>query len=85
MLFGGGAGCVAALITNPIDTLTTRLQAQGSTRRFGTGMVGVLRNMFGQGAMAFWRGSVARMGYYSPLSAVQFTMYERAMRAMDVE
>jgi hypothetical protein len=73
---GGAAGAAAGLLTNPLDVITTRMQAQGAGRRFGGGMVAVARQAAAEGGLALWRGSVARSLSHFPFAAIQFSLFE---------
>lgn len=80
MWAGATAGGIAALVTNPLDLITTRLMAQGADRRFGTGVVSCLRQAWREGPMGLWRGSAMRVMATAPAAAITFTCYEAAKR-----
>jgi solute carrier family 25 protein 44 len=78
MLSGGAAGCTAAVATNPLDVLRTRVQvngAQGATW-FGT-LTSLARE---EGWRAFWRGASARAATMAPSSMLTVIAYESLKR-----
>lgn len=77
LLAGAVAGSVAALATNPLDVVTTRLMAQDSSRGYGSTMRTVITTARAEGILGLWRGSVPRVFAVAPLAAIQFAVYER--------
>ncbi len=73
---GALAGSLAAFLTNPLDTATSRMQTQGSARRFGRNAWTVLRTAAKEGVFGLWRGALPRATSCGLLSAVQFSLFE---------
>jgi len=74
---GGGAGSVAAAITNPLDVAKTRLQTQGETGRHYRGMLDALVTIWKtEGVAGYTRGIGPRVLFYSTSSAVCWSVYE---------
>lgn len=82
VLAGATAGGVGALLTNPLDLITTRLMTQGVDARFGSGIRACLHHAMTEGPRSLWRGSLARVLAVAPLSAITFTVYEAAKRRL---
>jgi hypothetical protein len=77
-----GAGCVAggiaAVVTNPLDVITSRLMVQDHSHRYGGGMWEVARQTVSEGPVAMWRGTLPRAAQLAPMSALSFAVYEAA-------
>lgn len=78
LAIGCMSGGTAALLTNPLDVITTRLLVQGGAEGGygGSSMWAVARNAIAEGPIALWRGTLPRVAYMAPLTAVSFTVYE---------
>ncbi|XP_059641880.1 uncharacterized protein LOC132283863 isoform X2 [Cornus florida] len=66
LLLGGLAGGFSAYLTTPLDVVKTRLQVQGSTVRIWTT----------EGTRGMFRGSIPRIIWYVPASALTFMAVE---------
>ena len=76
LAIGSMSGGTAALLTNPLDVITTRLLVQGGADGYGGSMWAVARKTIAEGPVALWRGTLPRIAYMAPLTAVIFTVYE---------
>ncbi|MCO5607385.1 hypothetical protein L7F22_061581 [Adiantum nelumboides] len=79
LVLGGVAGGSSAFLTTPLDIIKTRLQVQGSTKRYkgwGDAMATIWKE---DGFMGFWKGSLPRVIWYLPACAVTFMSWQ-AMR-----
>lgn len=75
-LLGGLAGGCSAYLTTPLDVIKTRLQVQGSTIRYN-GWLDALRKIWlAEGLNGMFRGSVPRVIWYVPASALTFMAVE---------
>lgn len=75
MIAGGGAGALAAAITNPFDVAKTLLntQEQSGVR----GVAPAFRAVYnGSGYGGFLKGLSARVALAAPATAVSWTVYE---------
>jgi len=79
---GGGAGMIAAGLTNPLDVAKTRLQTQGDMsvickgKRY-RGMLGTLRVIWiDEGIRGLTRGIIPRMMFHSFSASILWTTYE---------
>jgi len=74
---GGGAGAIAAALTNPLDVAKTRLQTQGETGNHYRGMLDALNTIWkSEGVPGFTRGIGPRMLFYSTSAALCWSVYE---------
>ncbi|XP_059440768.1 uncharacterized protein LOC132173322 [Corylus avellana] len=75
-LLGGLAGGFSAYLTTPLDVIKTRLQVQGSTTRYN-GWFDAIRNVWmAEGTNGMFKGSVPRIAWYIPASALTFMAVE---------
>ncbi|EGX89970.1 mitochondrial tricarboxylate transporter (Ctp), putative [Cordyceps militaris CM01] len=80
---GGLAGLVTVIVTQPLDTLKTRMQSPEAKQVYGNtlrcaGMI--FRN---EGVRTFWSGAVPRLVRLVMSGGIVFTMYEKSMELMD--
>lgn len=79
---GGLAGLVTVFVTQPLDTLKTRMQSPEAKQTYGNtfrcaGMI--LKN---EGVRTFWSGAVPRLVRLVLSGGIVFTMYEKSMDLM---
>ncbi|XP_075662427.1 uncharacterized protein LOC142631943 [Castanea sativa] len=76
LLLGGLAGGFSAYLTTPLDVIKTRLQVQGSTARYN-GWFDAIHNIWKtEGTKGLFRGSIPRITWYIPASALTFMAVE---------
>ncbi|RDY06870.1 S-adenosylmethionine carrier 1, chloroplastic/mitochondrial [Mucuna pruriens] len=76
LVLGGLAGGLSAYLTTPLDVVKTRLQVQGSTLRY-TGWLDAIRSIWAtEGMKGMFRGSIPRIAWYIPASALTFMAVE---------
>ncbi|GFZ07697.1 mitochondrial substrate carrier family protein [Actinidia rufa] len=76
LLLGGLAGGLSAYLTTPLDVVKTRLQIQGSSLRYN-GWVDAVHNIWKtEGMEGMFRGSIPRVMWYVPASALTFMAVE---------
>uniref|UniRef100_A0A7N0VC24 Mitochondrial carrier protein n=1 Tax=Kalanchoe fedtschenkoi TaxID=63787 RepID=A0A7N0VC24_KALFE len=76
LVLGGLAGGLSAYLTTPMDVIKTRLQVQGSTVRY-TGWFDTATKIWEtEGIRGMFRGSVPRVVWYVPASALTFMAVE---------
>lgn len=76
LVLGGVAGGVSAYMTTPLDVIKTRLQVQGSTKRYNGWLDAFQKIWSTEGTKGFFRGSTARVIWYVPASACTFMAVE---------
>ncbi len=77
------AGAMASTITNPLDMAKLRLQVQRANAKQGAGSF-YYRNMLhalwhigkDEGIMALFRGTIARMMFHIPMTAIAMSVVE---------
>ena len=75
LLGGMFSGCCSTIANNPIDAVKTRLQGLDAAKYKGT--MDCVSQMFQEGGvMAFYRGTLARMGRVVPGQGLIFGSYE---------
>jgi hypothetical protein len=91
MISAGIANAIAALTTNPLDLVKTRLQVQRAVLTVGnervvsqqfsfayTGLLGGLRETIRHdGVLSLWRGTGARILFTAPNAALTMTMFDK--------
>ncbi|CAK8565202.1 unnamed protein product [Lathyrus sativus] len=76
LVLGGLAGGLSAYLTTPLDVVKTRLQVQGSTLRY-KGWLDAIYNVWAkEGLEGMFRGSIPRIAWYIPASALTFMAVE---------
>eukprot|EP00741_Cyanophora_paradoxa_P011147 tig00020553_g10768.t1 len=80
-LAGGGAGMLAAAVTNPADVVKTRVQVHAAERRLRAWDISrdIMAN---EGLRGFTRGMAARITRVTPACAVVISTYEAFKRAL---
>lgn len=76
MVMGGVAGGISAFLTTPLDIIKTRLQVQGSTKQYNGWRDAVRSIWMYEGFFGFWKGSLPRVMWYVPASAVTFMAWQ---------
>ncbi|KAL3513053.1 hypothetical protein ACH5RR_025770 [Cinchona calisaya] len=76
LLLGGLAGGLSAYLTTPLDIVKTRLQVQGTTLRYNGWLDVVHQTWSTEGIRGMFRGSIPRIMWYVPASAVTFMAVE---------
>ena len=80
---GAGAGAIAGVLTNGLDMAKLRLQVQRgsasvggtvSSQTFAQAIASIVRN---EGVMSLFKGSVARVLFTVPSTAVSIALFER--------
>ncbi|KAM3509989.1 hypothetical protein MY11210_006094 [Beauveria gryllotalpidicola] len=80
---GGLAGLVTVFVTQPLDTIKTRMQSPEAKQIYGNTLrcAGlILRN---EGVRTFWSGAVPRLVRLVMSGGIVFTMYEKSMELMN--
>ncbi|KAM7278723.1 hypothetical protein ACFE04_005857 [Oxalis oulophora] len=76
LVLGGLAGGLSAYLTTPLDVIKTRMQVQGSTVRYKSWFDAIHKIWRTEGAKGMFRGSVPRVTWYIPASALTFMAVE---------
>ncbi|MED6174419.1 hypothetical protein PIB30_068795 [Stylosanthes scabra] len=76
LVLGGLAGGLSAYLTTPLDVVKTRLQVQGSTLRYKGWLDAICNIWEKEGMKGMFRGSIPRISWYIPASALTFMAVE---------
>ncbi|KMS97786.1 hypothetical protein BVRB_5g123500 [Beta vulgaris subsp. vulgaris] len=76
LVLGGVAGGLSAYVTTPLDVIKTRLQVQGPDLRYKGWFHAIHRTWMIEGAKGAFRGSIPRVIWYVPASALTFMAVE---------
>ncbi|KAL0731766.1 hypothetical protein Bca4012_027860 [Brassica carinata] len=76
LVLGGLAGGLSAYLTTPLDVVKTRLQVQGTTIKYKGWLDAVGQIWRKEGPEGFFRGSIPRVMWYLPASALTFMAVE---------
>lgn len=71
---GGVAGLITVYVTQPLDTVKTRMQSIEARREYGNTWVCVRRMLGEEGVRAFWAGAVPRLVRLVLSGGIVFTM-----------
>jgi len=71
------AGSVASYVTTPLDLVKLRMQLIGGAGGLRPKMVAMLRDIYAsEGAAGLFRGSMARVGAFTPTVAISMAVFE---------
>ncbi|KAF1864838.1 hypothetical protein Lal_00031801 [Lupinus albus] len=72
LILGGLAGGLSAYLTTPLDVVKTRLQVQGTILRYNGWLDAICKIWAKEGMKGMFRGSIPRITWYIPASALTF-------------
>ncbi|CAO2826857.1 unnamed protein product [Amaranthus hypochondriacus] len=85
LVLGGVAGGFSAYVTTPLDVIKTRLQVQGPDARYKGWFHAITRMWMIEGTKGAFRGSIPRVVWYVPASALTFMAVEFLREKYDKE
>ncbi|KAE8395410.1 mitochondrial carrier domain-containing protein [Aspergillus alliaceus] len=80
---GGMAGFITVYVTQPLDTVKTRMQSLEASKNYKNSFVCAARIFKDEGIFTFWSGAVPRLARLILSGGIVFTMYEKTMDALD--
>ncbi|OGM39757.1 mitochondrial tricarboxylate transporter (Ctp) [Aspergillus bombycis] len=80
---GGMAGFITVYVTQPLDTVKTRMQSLEASKHYKNSFVCAARIFKDEGLFTFWSGAVPRLARLILSGGIVFTMYEKTMDALD--
>ncbi|KAL4766764.1 mitochondrial carrier domain-containing protein [Aspergillus nidulans var. acristatus] len=80
---GGMAGLVTVYVTQPLDTVKTRMQSLEASKNYKNSFVCAARIFKDEGILTFWSGAVPRLARLIMSGGIVFTMYEKSMDILD--
>ncbi|KAL5332682.1 mitochondrial carrier domain-containing protein [Aspergillus crustosus] len=80
---GGIAGLITVYVTQPLDTVKTRMQSLEASRNYKNSFVCAARIFKDEGVLTFWSGAVPRLARLIMSGGIVFTMYEKSMDIFD--
>ncbi|KAL2862906.1 putative mitochondrial tricarboxylate transporter (Ctp) [Aspergillus lucknowensis] len=80
---GGMAGLITVYVTQPLDTVKTRMQSLEASRNYKNSFVCAARILKDEGIFTFWSGAVPRLARLIMSGGIVFTMYEKSMDLLD--
>lgn len=80
---GGVAGLITVYVTQPLDTIKTRMQSIDAKRLYGNSFRCASIIFKQEGVLTFWSGALPRLVRLILSGGIVFTMYEKSMDMMD--
>ena len=80
---GGMAGLVTVFVTQPLDTIKTRMQSIEARQMYGNTLRCAGLILKHEGILTFWSGALPRLVRLVMSGGIVFTMYEKSMELMD--
>ncbi|KAJ2896879.1 putative tricarboxylate transporter mitochondrial carrier protein [Zalerion maritima] len=80
---GGVAGLITVYVTQPLDTIKTRMQSIDAKRMYGNSARCAMMIFRQEGILTFWSGALPRLARLVLSGGIVFTMYEKSMELMD--
>lgn len=80
---GGVAGLITVYVTQPIDTVKTRMQSIEAKQLYRNSYACAAMIAKNEGLLTFWSGAVPRLGRLILSGGIVFTMYEKSIDLMD--
>ncbi len=80
---GGVAGLITVYVTQPLDTVKTRMQSLEARSQYRNTFVCAARMFKEEGIWTFWSGALPRLARLVLSGGIVFTMYEKTMEGLD--
>ncbi|ODA81393.1 hypothetical protein RJ55_04358 [Drechmeria coniospora] len=80
---GGLAGLVTVFVTQPLDTVKTRMQSPDARATYGSTLRCAGLILRHEGVLTFWSGALPRLVRLVLSGGIVFTMYEKSMELMN--
>ncbi|KAK0610615.1 mitochondrial carrier domain-containing protein [Bombardia bombarda] len=80
---GGIAGLITVYVTQPLDTVKTRMQSIEARQLYGNTFRCAALIYKHEGILTFWSGALPRLVRLILSGGIVFTMYEKSMELMD--
>ncbi|KAL1839265.1 hypothetical protein VTJ49DRAFT_1702 [Mycothermus thermophilus] len=80
---GGIAGLVTVYVTQPLDTIKTRMQSIEARQQYGNSFRCAAIIFKQEGLLTFWSGALPRLARLIMSGGIVFTMYEKSMELFD--
>ncbi|KAF5120263.1 Tricarboxylate transporter FUM11 [Metarhizium anisopliae] len=80
---GGLAGLVTVFVTQPLDTIKTRMQSIEARQQYGNTVRCATMIFKQEGVLTFWSGALPRLARLVLSGGIVFTMYEKSMDLFD--
>lgn len=80
---GGLAGLITVYVTQPLDTVKTRMQSIEARQVYANSFRCAAMIFKQEGVLTFWSGAVPRLARLVLSGGIVFTMYEKSMDFMD--
>ena len=80
---GGLAGLITVYVTQPLDTIKTRMQSIEARKVYGNSARCAIMIFKQEGVLTFWSGALPRLARLVMSGGIVFTMYEKSMEFMD--
>ena len=79
---GGIAGMITVYVTQPLDTIKTRMQSIEAKRMYGNSFKCATIIFKQEGLFTFWSGALPRLARLVLSGGIVFTLYEKSMDLM---
>ncbi|EOO03182.1 putative tricarboxylate transport protein [Phaeoacremonium minimum UCRPA7] len=80
---GGLAGLITVYVTQPLDTVKTRMQSIEAKQVYGNSFRCAAMIFKNEGVFTFWSGALPRLARLILSGGIVFTMYEKSIDFMD--
>ncbi|OJJ84092.1 putative mitochondrial tricarboxylate transporter (Ctp) [Aspergillus glaucus CBS 516.65] len=80
---GGVAGLITVYVTQPLDTVKTRMQSLEASKNYKNSFVCAAKIFKDEGVLTLWSGAMPRLARLIMSGGIVFTMYEKTIEALD--
>ncbi|KAJ5162450.1 hypothetical protein N7492_007842 [Penicillium capsulatum] len=81
---GGIAGIITVYVTQPLDTVKTRMQSLEASKNYRNSFACAASIFKNEGVFTLWSGAVPRLARLIMSGGIVFTMYEKSMELLDL-
>ncbi|KAJ5219790.1 hypothetical protein N7468_008994 [Penicillium chermesinum] len=80
---GGMAGIITVYVTQPLDTVKTRMQSIEASKHYKNSLACAASILKNEGMLTLWSGAMPRLARLILSGGIVFTMYEKSMELLD--